>query len=419
MLPETTALLPVFQLMIRFPGLLTVRNGADIAAFLILRLLLLPRLSQSLTLKLVGVVNEYHTAGESVRALLREVGEQVSPKELRRDLANSNSLQDRYVLLLYWLTRKNEARDMTYAQLKPERRQAMLALKDGTKYEKPVLLEESVEPEKQHLIPYTELRKLFGIHSRGRVSRHPANNIGNITFLSHAMNDFKTGLGGDAVDLSLEPTSNLKGHFLLNPDGELLTDLFAAASTETRGRSRQRRAFEKFTKARRELIAAGFAAWVKSLEKDAAVKSRIEPDPHLHPQDEDSVRALNLPDTIEDALLACVQTRQLRRSKAKLKKGGVQVFEVLDETRRKSIEVGFPGDPKVVEIRLRESKQARALFPFLKAATLTCMPGRPGADEALHKSRWLLSLEPNCAESTSGVLRQLAKLLGWKERSMV
>lgn len=418
MLPETTALLPVFQLLIRFPGLLTLRNGAEITAFLILRLLLLPRLSQSRALKLVEVVNRCHTAAECVRALSRATGEEVSPQELRRDLANSNSLQDRYILLLYWLTRKNEALDMTYAQLKPERRQAMLA-KYGKKYETPVLIEESVGPEKQHLVPYTELRKLLGIRSRGRVSRHPANNIGNITFLSHAMNDFKTGLGGDVVDLSLEPVSNLKGHFLLNPNGQPLTDLFAAAGTDTRGRSRQRRAFEKFTKARRELIAAGFEAWVTSLEKDAAVKSRIEPDPRLDPQDEDFVRAFNLPDTIEDPLLACAQTGRLRLSRTKSSKRGVQVFQVLDEARRKSIEVGFPDDPRGIEIRLRESKLAKALFPFLMAAPLTCMPGRPGADELLHKSRWLLSVEPECAESTSGVLRQLAKLLGWKESSEV
>jgi hypothetical protein len=177
MLPDTTALLPVLQLLIRFPDLRRDDHGSRIVAFLLLRLLLLPRFSQSLALALADSVNKSHTAADCIRTLVKELGD-IRPRALRRELANSNSLQDRYVLLLYWLLRKNGALDLNYEQVKSDRRRAMLT-QYGSKYERPVPLEESVQPEKQHLVPYTELRKLFAIRSRGRISRHPANNIGN------------------------------------------------------------------------------------------------------------------------------------------------------------------------------------------------------------------------------------------------
>ena len=411
MLPDTTALLPVFQLLIRFPGIALQPNGDRVVASLILRLLLLPRLNPAIALQLMELVNQSRTGGECLKRLAEEIGEDLTGKALRKRLERSNSLQDRYVLLLYWLVRRKGAHDLTYDQLAPAKRNALVS-EYGQKYEHAVLLDESVDPEKQHLVPYKELRKLFGLRSRGRISRHPANNIGNISYLSHAMNDFKTGLGGDAADLSREPEENLKRHLLLGAAGEDLRKVFLEASDGGRKRSQRRKSFERFSRDRRELIGGEFDDWARELGNDSAVRARIEPDDdRLHPQDEDRVRSCGFPDEVEEAFLDCLVTRRLRLSKSKsAKKKGDLVFEIKDDSRRIAIEVKVGPEKGGIGLKLRHSKLASKVLAELEVAPPSILERPPvGAD--VHKSFWLLSVDEGRCAGTARVLTVLSGLL--------
>ena len=69
-LPETTALLPVFQLLIRYPGLMVDSEACSIVSSLILRLLLLPLKDQRDTLMLVSTINKSQTANRCLSELL-------------------------------------------------------------------------------------------------------------------------------------------------------------------------------------------------------------------------------------------------------------------------------------------------------------------------------------------------------------
>lgn len=59
-------------------------------------------------------------------------------------------------------------------------------------------------PEKQHILPFSKLRPVFNITGRGRPAAHEANNVGNMTYISRALNDFDGGLGSKCMDVRLE-----------------------------------------------------------------------------------------------------------------------------------------------------------------------------------------------------------------------
>ena len=280
MLPETTSLLPVVQLLIRFPGVMGEKHCRPIVASLLLRLLLRPRPTQRAVLDLVEAVNRAHTAEQCFREMSGTLKPHLSAAELEKELRNADSLQDRFVLLLYWWMTGHEARNLKYSQLEAlmnkdgtTRRQSMLR-KYGKKYEQEVLLSRSAEPEKQHLVPYSELRTLLGIRSRGRISKHPANNIGNITYLSHAMNHFETGLGGEAANLDVEPLQNLQRHLLAHDDGTTLVPPYAEACRRSGAAGARKRAFKRFCAARRQLIAEAFATWPEQVAGGATLRRR-------------------------------------------------------------------------------------------------------------------------------------------------
>jgi hypothetical protein len=70
-LPETTALLPVFQLLIRYPSLMDDDEVCPIVRSLILRLLLVPVKDQRDILMLVSGINKSQTAEWCLGELLR------------------------------------------------------------------------------------------------------------------------------------------------------------------------------------------------------------------------------------------------------------------------------------------------------------------------------------------------------------
>jgi hypothetical protein len=116
-------------------------------------------------------------SSNNLEEIIEKVIKDVNISNIKEKLEHSNSLQDRYVLLLYWLVRKNKAMDFSYSK------NNLMKINEFTPGNECVVSEE-FEPEKQHIVPYSLLMDIFEIDERTRLSTHAANNIGNITYIS-------------------------------------------------------------------------------------------------------------------------------------------------------------------------------------------------------------------------------------------
>lgn len=315
-LPETTSLTPAFQMLLSYPE--AADKHPKLVALLILKLMLaeLPQRDLMQLTRAVGATNTLaECADVAAKVLVRSregnghVTRALEP-HLTGRLKDANSVQDRYVLLLYWLERQARAKDFTYAQLGEDR---ALPLRRA---ERPICAKAA--PEKQHLVPYSKLKEPYAIRSRGRLSSHRINNIGNLTYISHELNSFDGGLGARALDLALErerASENLRAHLLAGQqDGEDLVAAFRDAMValeSSNSRAEQRRLFEGFCQARRDLIVDGFLRWVAELETEAKVvqplEHRTEPTARLFATSlADRVRLLDYHNAVEDIVLALV-----------------------------------------------------------------------------------------------------------------
>ena len=305
-LPETGSLVPVFQLLLKYPDLCANPARRKLVALLMLKLLL-AELPQRELMRIASGIRETNSLTECVDII---DGVQVDKLGEER-LSYSNSLQDRYVLLLYWLERKHNATDFQYEQVRDTRHRLPA---------REVLINAECDPEKQHIVPYSKLREAYGITGRGRTSSHTVNNIGNITYISRALNHFETGLGDQPLDFGLElerSPSNLASHFLTTNDGDKAVLDTYKRTKELLGKSnqaKQRKAFERFCRARRELIQQGFRNWIVELRQAAefeeSLETRTEPVPQLFTQSNaDQLRALDYHNLVEDELLRLVALR--------------------------------------------------------------------------------------------------------------
>jgi hypothetical protein len=286
-LPDTESLLPVFQLFLRFPAVLTSEAHRPSIRFLVLRLMLAELRTREL-LELVKVVNRSDGFQECIDALAKKTSLR---GDLKERLKESNSLQDRYVLLLYWLLRRRGARDFSYKNVDTARRAKL----DNVEAQ----LCEKVDPEKQHIVPYSTLKIVLEIEGRGRQGSHVANNIGNLTYISHDLNHYETGLGAEQMDLSLESVENLRAHLLLQDDSNE-KDVRDHYSEACEGK----RAFESFCKSRRSLISQAFTAWHSDLESAVGKPARVMSRPPLLVSSwEGRVRGLNFSAKLEDRLV--------------------------------------------------------------------------------------------------------------------
>lgn len=262
-LPDTSALLPVFQLLIHYPRLDEERYRPLLAA-LILRLMLAELDSRRL-LELVSIAGDPNqVAMRAIPKMLAVLKDRLTPPALASRLQYANSIQSRYVLLLYWLQRSLGAKDFRYEHVPSPHR-----LK-GRERE----LNEEAIPEKQHLLPFIKAQKLYGGELR-RGGSHLVNSIGNLTYISQPLNDFDGGLGERFARLDLEPPSNQRAHLLTDnrrgdrvvADYESLRKRFEKESAISAGAGRE--AFERMVKRRREIIQAAFEDWLAELDRAA------------------------------------------------------------------------------------------------------------------------------------------------------
>lgn len=394
MLPDTASLLPIFQLLIRFPRLMDKTHAGPLQG-LALRLFLSSGQSQDAILDLVKAVNGAVTANAALRILDEKVvSAEALRKVLPKRLKDSNSLQDRYTLMLYWLLRNRGAKDFSYeANLKPDERAKM-----GRECEPEALIEERVHPEKQHLVPYSHLKQLYRIPHRGRVSRHVANNIGNITYISRAFNSFTTGIGSRPVKLEREPKYNTEAHFLDAPKVQRQYELALKAPRGDAGDARKRAQgkFERLCDLRRRQIAQAFADWVGELAPLIGIPDRIVPEARFNLKLEDRIRQLGYHADIEDALLDGVASGRfgLQKKRGRDPKDRL-VLELCDGPKKRGCEIWI----EPLAIHLKEKGDSE-LCVHLRETMVSCGFREDGTD-------WTLETEKESVARIKDILEKL------------
>jgi len=369
-LPDTFSLVPLIQVLIRYPA--AMKDGLanpywDRLNLLTLMLLLIERAAARDTLSLAVEVNRQNTLGECLERL--ESLLKFSARALKERLSRANSLQDRYVLLLYALLRRHGATDFSYENIPDENKRRAICAHFGVHAASQVVLCENVVPEKQHLVPYAHLRGILGLRDASRRSSGPENNIGNISYISHMLNSFEYGLGEAPVNLGLESAQNLRSHCLLEPDRNVenskLPWLCAKAVADTTASSDREKAFSEFCGRRRELIADAFESWIGELSSKRKLGPRIEPEaPLVYHTVHDKIRAMNYDDNIEDLLIKFTSPRVKEERRAKGRPGEPQAVLRIEATKEDYARARLTQDAVVIEI-----KKGSAFWEQLDEAT--------------------------------------------------
>ncbi len=314
-LPETRSLTPLFLSLIKYPSLIVgtdldgVNVRSDFASGLaeLALLLLLNRPSNHKLMAWTAQLQQDHSdAATALGSLRRQL--RLRKNDLAEALADANSLTNRYTLLAYGLERSKAARDFSYSK-------NGLVGPQFSQDER--LLDESAKPEKQHLVPYSYLESAFNLQSKSRVGETEANNIGNISYISHAQNSWG-GLSDELLELSKEPRQdNLDAHFISPSCLRAYNRVKELLEGEGEPSSRQVKThYRKWTARRRRELAAGFDAWATALaeewqrqEATRRSRGRIEAATPIangatrgralaH-----QLRTLALPDDVEDVLI--------------------------------------------------------------------------------------------------------------------
>jgi hypothetical protein len=269
--------------------------------------------------------NNRKLADAVLRELFETLEKRNSARELAKRLEGANSIQSRYVLMLYWLQRSLGAEDFRYEQVADSR----------TLTKPEAVLSQQVKAEKQHLLPFQKAQLIYGT-DLGRGESHIVNGIGNLTYISRALNDFIGGLGERFAQLDLEPPKNIRAHFLWDESASagVLRDygeLVAAMKDDTASKVsvRAKSVFERMVGRRRALVGEAFGAWLEQLAKDSAERfqalcihdgthSRLEPGAPMYVStvqmaDAYQVRRLDLPHADEDRLIDLIgRARRLK-----------------------------------------------------------------------------------------------------------
>lgn len=324
--PDAASLIPVTQLLIRFPELAGDRYDPVVAALIFRAFLEEPQDPYK-------VAEDVRRSNKPLKEIIETLYKKLCDRRpdesvdmwLKEQLEQANSIQNRYVLLLYWLIRRKGARDFSYRNLPDGMRKGLLL---GEEREVKASKVGEEVPEKQHIIPLSRIaRNLEDAHSRAR--QGPAHNIGNLTYISSALNSFKTGLGAQLIDPSHDSDDddkNLRAHMLRaeakdDPDPleayKRVKELLESKNSDLKTAELL---FHNFCAKRRTVIARAFLEWLKELDDRAKSVSldNVRPDvPQLIEHKyldlcetiRKRVRECGVPDkgTLEDVLIRMVK----------------------------------------------------------------------------------------------------------------
>lgn len=331
-LPDSRSLRPVFMLLIKYPGFLENNKIKDIYkshfAYILLSLLLgagdseidimnfvtqirnspldgcslLKLLTTAPREKITGLKAEDDKLKQFIEAtFLKDCNALMTIWEKIRNAGNEGSLEDnlkkkfpsvkaltnRYILLLYVLERHLGAVDFygkSLKNIKDENKKDLDFSRFSNSGREIKANMESVcgqsenPPEKQHIVPYYWLHKggEDAEPTKGRKSNDDANNIGNITYISHELNHYETGLGKYWLNLGEADAILLRGHII----SEDAKKLYNSMTPNTAISMDKESNFDNWVKQRQADIAKAFCTWVEELRQEALEKALSEKIPH-------------------------------------------------------------------------------------------------------------------------------------------
>ncbi|MBI4179507.1 DUF262 domain-containing protein [bacterium] len=370
-LPDTQNLTPVFQLLISYPTL-REQKFHPILASLCLRLFLAQIDAKTLARAVYDAADPDKNAFDVIPPLIQAADARLA-KDLARSIEAASSIQDRYVLLLYWLVRRNNARDFSYTNVPESRRPAHAEVR----------IDANAKPEKQHMVPFSRLVKVLNDDDAQRGGTHPFNNIGNLTYISKELNSYETGLGDVMAPLTGESEANRKAHFLWEDPAASVSDkaykellaLLGDGAPEP-NEAEVSATFDRFCKDRRERIHGGFRAWLEDLDRAACAAHALKDFSHLgelakakdrvEPQRPQFVDELRLPashlirgfDLDDDVESILIRLASRSRSGFKFKAGGLRI----QLTKGKSVCLQVSTDRLVLELDGRIAPDHRAFI---------------------------------------------------------
>jgi len=443
MLPDATGMMPIAQLLIQYPNLREKRYRSLLAS-LLLRIALAHPDTREWSQWIDKAGDPTRNALETVAALYSAI----APKALERFgtamKSRESSLQDRYVLLLYWLQRKLHTMDFA-GECVPNLR----VRPAGT----PKALAKEVGPEKGHLVPRSRLAKVFGVDVRPTES-HEINSIGNLTYMS---NRFNRALGDDFPDLALEMSQtkkNLIGHFLCSGDSQEVYEAYERLrelmghpapiedSKFESGRQETLAGFRRLTKLRRKVIQQAFEAWLEELDADALAPlglktwedmaksrdgaNRLEPQKPRFAEKEHYahlVRDLGLPDDDEDHVLElisliserqpkekngviAIQLTKLKRVTVEVRRSGVtlQLRGLDGQLRTGALKAAGLGDLEGTEFSLNPVPQFNALLRFCEQNDEAITAARAGKGKSKTRASGIRARAPLASEEDFWVM---------------
>lgn len=356
-LPQTFALQPVIQLLIQYPDILTNENEkaiTDSISGIILGLLLSDLSSTELMKRIKSIKQgklELKKAIEEIKKLLTESID----KNLNTHLKDSDSPQNKYVLLLYWLERRNKAREFNLKCIKDESewndviskgefkdktyleayyykltKQTLVDVNFGKVNEKikKEILNVKLDPQRQHIVPYDKLKLIYEDlrEADNRISSHEVNNIGNITWMSAVSNGIEYGVSNNYLKLSEEDDENLEHRFFIKSninieDSQKFKSAYKlyekirkklnaieknkdyANQVLKHNIDKTKKDFLKFTESRIKIIAVGFKEWYGDLFEGLPNIERFEP---LSKSINGRIRTFDFDNEIEDSLIGYI-----------------------------------------------------------------------------------------------------------------
>lgn len=338
-LPETFSLQAIIQILIQYPEIIIKNdeNAKKTISGLVLGILLSNFDYRSILKMIKEIKRGDKLLNESIDFIVKQINSRLgNEKFLFNNLRDADSLQNRYVLLLYWLERKNNATELdllsiskkqdweNYYDDKKKRFEVYYEKLFGKEPEvldferinnqiKGTLLNSKLNPQRQHIVPYSSLKNIYKELKEsdgGRISTHNANNIGNITWISAISNSLDLGIGNDFLNLDIINDENLKARLLLEERNRAVLNKFNDVRKKYKKGKLQRKDFEKFTDLRCGLIAKSFINWYNELISQRDKIERYEPIQRLlSSSDYDKIREFNYPNKIEDMTIGLIAGR--------------------------------------------------------------------------------------------------------------
>jgi len=366
-LPSADALRPVFSLLLKFPEVEDKVVGAAI-----------------LSLQLDASVVGGRDGDDRIQAGLRRANnlseamalfpKTVDSAGLSEALGQAQSMQNRWVSLLYWLQRDLAARDYGGQGLP---------------------LDVHARAHKEHIVPFSLLHPAFtDLEARGGHGRtHLANSIGNLTFLSE---DFNLAHGSEPVPL-WEIDQSLLGPHQLADDATLVAYRRAVEGLRAQRYEDGVAAYVSFVEGRLRLLSEALHDWVVRLIAVDAVNPGLRPIAQVvRPSSEDEVRARQWPSDFESVVLDLIRSAGTNGTKWVLfKSGGSRVtykLRLYQDGTWLAVGKGLP----------QAERLAEALDPIITPHE--------------ENGQWWYRLDPKTTESAN-LLQALAATRPWTDES--